>query len=218
MSKRGHEINLASGVMFSPQQEDVRLKRERVIGMTMYIPEVMMKFGIFTKHFKRPSLVHEFQFFSSDPEENVRGPDMVARRSVNENDLQRKGVKRASVELITSVLDDLGIEYSHDQFPDPSEPVSRWRVDTVGAPPETQYRERIPVSEPKAKEPEPVEVVEEEQIDGAPQKEPLPFNDGMTIKQLKDWASENLGGPVPSTITRKGDILEYLANEYSDRG
>lgn len=40
------------------------------------------------------------------------------------------------------------------------------------------------------------------------------WDDTWTLQELKDWAEAN-GTPLPYYITRKGDVLEWLAKEAS---
>jgi hypothetical protein len=197
MAKRGHEINLASGVMFSPAQENVRMQKMRVrlaIDLTL---QFMPTKGVSVEYFKRPGQVHEFQFEDGD--------GRAARRSLD-NDMIKKGGRKASCEMMESVCEDYGIPFSWEEVPDQAEPVRRVIVDVVGGPPENA--DRIP-HEPSDPPAPPVVVV----------PEPVPtdqqWNQDWTIAQLKEWSRAN-GHPVPSDLKRKGDIIEFIAREHSN--
>lgn len=206
MSKRGHEINLAAGVMFSPQQEEAKMQKARIQIANELTVQYMRQFDIDVSPIRRPSKVWEYQF--------IKDGELVARRSLQDPDF-RKGGRKAAAEMLSSVLADLGIDRNvYADLPEKPDPEPTSRVDSVGSPPETRYNERVaPAPEP----PLDVEIVEEVHTElGQPDEPDLPFSDSMTIRELKEWAKNN-DIPVPASITRKGDILEYMANEYTDR-
>jgi len=199
MAKRGHEINLASGVLFSPQQEHARQQKARAKLTVDLTKQFMPTKGVSVEYFKRPSMVHEFHF-------DYNG--MKARRSID-NDMIRKGGRQAACKMMESVLGDYDIPFSWDEVPDTAEPEERVIVDNVGAPPERSRVAPDPTQPPAPRvepEPEPEEVMPEPDT---------AWNPDWTIAQLKSWSSEN-GKPVPSSIKRKGDILEFIAREHSD--
>lgn len=201
MAKRGHEINLASGVMFSPAQENKRMQKARIVLVKDLTIQHMATLGVRVEYFKQPSMIHEFHFYD--------GEERFARRSLDGGTI-RKGARKASCDMMKSVCDDYGIAFDWNDVPETAEPQERVIVDTVGAPPETQYQERVVIEQAP------------EETDSAAE---LPdvlndvdrFNQNMTIAQLRAWGRSN-GIPVPSTLSRKGDILGFLANEYSNRG
>jgi hypothetical protein len=196
MAKRGHEINLASGVMFSPAQENARMQKMRIKLLIDTIIQYCEDKGIEARHTKQPSLVHEFNFFKDGSH--------LGRRSTNELDVNKIGHRTMAGRMLEGVL---GEElFSWNDLPLQPEPTERARRDTVGAPPETSYRERIDTTPPKAASaPE------------APVEVPVAtgFSADWTIRQLRAWAREK-ETPVPVSITRKGDIIQWLANEHPD--
>lgn len=197
MAKRGHEINLASGVMFSPAQENARMQKLRVRLLIDTIVQYCEDKGIEAKHKKQPSLVHEFNFFKDG--------EHFGRRSTNEIDVNKTGHRTMAGRMLEGVLGpDL---FSWNDLPLTPEPTPRARRDTVGAPPESAYRERIDTAPPRTAP------------DVVPEEPDAPvgtdFNADWTIRQLRAWAREK-ETPVPVTITRKGDILQWLANEHPD--
>jgi len=201
--KRGHEINLASGTMFSPAQENARMQKARTklaIDLTL---QFMPTKGVSVEHFKRPGGVHEFHF--------VDDQGRKARRSLT-IDAIKKGGRNASCHMMYTVLDDYGIPFSWDEVPEQAEyaePEGRVLVDHVGGPPENA--DRIPHTPVPPLQPEP-EPEPETVPDPAPD---VAWNPDWTIPQLKAWSSEN-GHPVPASITRKGDIIEFIAREHSN--
>lgn len=202
MAKRGHEINLAAGVMFSPQQEHARLQKARIVLARDLTIQHMETLGIRVEYFKRPSLVHEFHFY--------QGEDRIARRSLD-NDMIKKGGRKAAGHMMESVCTDAGIPFDWQTLPDQPEPVERTRVDNVGGPPENAPRIAPEPSPPPVHQPEPPT-----EPDAPDVTEAHEWSEDWTIRELKDWATAQ-GTSVPSEITRKGEILEFLVNEYSDR-
>lgn len=197
MAKRGHEINLASGTMFSPAQEHERMQKMRIALAINLTKQFMPTKGVQVEYFKRPSMIHEFQF--------VDDQGRTARRSLD-NDMIKKGGRKAACDMMESVLNDYGIPFDWSEVPDEAEPVERVIVDVVGGPPENADRIPPEPSDPPAPpEPEPIP-------DPAPG---VAWNPDWTITELKEWSREN-GHPVPSSITRKGDIIEFIAREHSN--
>jgi hypothetical protein len=196
--RKGHEINLASGVMFSPAQEHERLKKARSQMARELIIEVAPKLGLRVKYIKRPSLVSEFQFFREA--DGLTG-EMIARRSLVQDEIDRVGGRTAAGRLLESVCIDLGMEFDWNEFPNQPEPQERMRVDNVGSPPDVAPRIQ---SGPPVAAPAP-----------EPEKSQLPFNPQMTIRELKEWSDVH-GKPVPSDITRKGDVIEWMIREHSN--
>ena len=201
MAKRGHEINLASGAMFSPAQEHARMQKMRIILARDLTLQHMETLGFRVEYFKRPSMVHEFHFYLGD--------ERVARRSLD-NDMIRKGGRQAAGHMMESVCIDEGISFDWNDLPDQAEPVERIIVDNVGGPPENAPRRPHTPADPPAHQPE--SPTEPDAPDMLAVHE---WSEDWTIRELKDWATAH-GTPVPSEITRKGDILEFLVNEYSD--
>ena len=195
MAKRGHEINLASGAMFSPAQEHARLQKARVKLAIDLTKQYMPTLGISVQYFKRPSQIHEFQFVDQEG----RG----ARRSLD-NDMIKKGGRNASCHMMESVCDDYGIPFDWHDVPDQAEPIERVRVDVVGGPPENADRIAPEPLDPPAP-PAPADPVPADQA----------WNQDWTVAQLKEWSRDN-GHPVPSSIKRKGDIIEFIAPEHSN--
>jgi len=201
MAKRGHEINLASGVMFSPAQENARTQKLRAQLLVDTIIQYCEDKGIEATHKKQPSLVHEFNFFKDGKH--------FGRRSTNELDINKAGHRTMAGRMLESVLgEDL---FSWSDLPLQPEPRERVRRDVVGAPPETAYRERIDTAPPRTQQ-RPDDVLDDTSL-AAPVA--TDFSADWTIRQLRAWASKN-ETPVPTTITRKGDILQWLANEHPD--
>ena len=200
MAKRGHEINLASGVMFSPAQENARMQKARTRLAIDLTKQFMPTKGVSVEHFRRPGGVHEFHF--------VDDQDRKARRSIDV-DMIKKGGRNASCHMMESVLRDYDIPFDWSEVPDEadySEPLERRRVDNVGGPPENADRiPHTPADPPAPPEPESVP-------DPAPD---VAWNPDWTIAQLKEWSSEN-GHPVPASITRKGDVIEFIAREHTN--
>jgi hypothetical protein len=206
--------------MFSPAQENARLKKARALMARQLVIQHAEQHGLFVQYIKRPSMVQEFQFFTE------QGGDIVARRSLVQDGIDKEGGRTSAGRLLESVFRDLDIEFSWDDLPDQPEPEERARVDTVGSPPDGRTRLAAPPSPPPApREPERTGIpdVVEGAMDpalepNAPEPTPEiapPFDPKMTIRELKEWSSEH-GHPVPSSITRKGDIIEWMLNEHSN--
>lgn len=207
MGKRGHEINLASGVMFSPAQEHKRMQKERIrlaIDLTIQHMETL---GIRVEYFKRPSMIHEFHFYAPDADQ---GEVRIARRSLDGGTIKQGG-RKASCDMMKSVCDDAGIAFDWNDVPDTAEPMERIISDTVGRPPEAELEARVA----------PVPTPETPADDGSAADLPDALNDvhdfnaNMTIRELRTWGANN-GTVVPADLTRKGDILGFLANEHPD--
>lgn len=204
MAKRGHEINLASGTMFSPAQEGARMQKMRTKLAIDLTKQYMPTKGVSVEHFKRPGGVHEFHFVDSQGRK--------ARRSLD-IDMIKKGGRNASCHMMESVLYDYDIDFDWHDVPneaDYSEPVERVLVDHVGGPPENA--DRIPHTPAVPPEPVPDPPAPETVPDPAPD---VAWNPDWTIPQLKEWSAEN-GHPVPSSITRKGDIIAFIAREHTN--
>ena len=210
--QRGHEVNLASGVMFSPAQENKRMQRERIrlaIDLTLLH---MQTLGVRVEYHKRPSMIHEFHFYKPDADE---GEVMFARRSLDGGTIQRGG-RKASCDMMKSVCDDEGLTFVWNDVPNTAEPQRNVIRDTVGRPPEAELEERrapvatVPTPETPAPEGSAAE------LPAVLNDIALPFNADMTIRELRTWGSTN-SAAVPADLTRKGDILEFLTNEYSNR-
>lgn len=210
MGERGHEINLASGVMFSPAQENKRMQRERIklaIDLTIQHMETL---GIRVEYFKQPSMIHEFHFYAPDAEQ---GEVMIARRSLS-GGLIKRGGRKASCDMMKDVCEDAGIDFVWDDVPKMAEPKERVIFDNVGRPPEAELEARVA--------PTPVPTPETPEDDGSAADLPDAlndadpgFNESMTIRELRTWGAAH-GSIVPGDLTRKGDILGFLANEHSD--
>jgi len=194
--QRGHEIELASGVMFSPQQEHARMQKARTQLAIDLTKQFMPTKGISVQHFKRPSKIHEFQFVDQE--------GRPARRSLDV-DMIRQGGRNAACHMMQSVCDDYDIPFDWSEVPEQAEPVERIIVDVVGGPPERARVAPEPSPPPAPPEPEPAPPVDPD----------TPWNPDWTIAQLKQWSREN-GHPVPSSIKRKGDILGFISREHSN--
>lgn len=199
MSKRGMGNELAgltSGVMFSPQQEAVRLRSLNIRICLDVVRQMVGKTDLKVEIVRQPSKVYEFRF--------TRDGTRVARRSLDADEMGRLGGKTAAGRMLEGVWKDLGIPFSWDDVPDAVAPEGRSRVDTVGLPYELR-----PVK---------IQRIEENPVD--PDKDvtdETAWSPAWTIRQLKAWSAEQ-GKVVPAEITRKGDVLEWLANEYPDGG
>lgn len=202
MAERGHEINLASGVLFSPAQENKRMQRERIrLAIDLTISH-MDTLGIRVEYFKRPSMIHEFHFYQGD--------DMIARRSLDGGTIKRGG-RKASCDMMQNVCDDAGLDFVWNDVPNTVEPMERIIVDTVGRPPEAELNERVaPVPTPETHSEASADNLPDVLNDAAPE-----FDASMTIRELRAWGTGH-GTIVPADLTRKGDILGFLSNEHPD--
>jgi hypothetical protein len=192
MSKlRGMGAELSAGVMFSPQQERSRLLVENTRIALDTIRKTSEAFGLETKIIKHPSRVYEIHF--------ARGEEKLGRRSLTSDEIERYGGRTAGARIVEDICRYLDIKFSWDKVPEFSAPEPRGRVDVVHGPDEVkpqiipEPRQEINVEDEKA------------------------WKSDWTVRQLKDWSAAQ-GKVVPATVKRKGDVLEWLANEYPDGG
>ena len=180
MAKKGNEIDLTSGVMFSPQRVLAENNKDRLELFRAILIEHTRRLGYEVSIKKRPSQVIEAHFLKGGKEFSIR--------SVFENDIHKIGARTSAGRLIQSAIADIGEEFSWEDLPEKADPELRPFVDSVGSPDTPQRRDMS-----------------------------MPFASDWTIARLKEWAEDN-EMPVPGNITRKGDILEWMVNEYSNRG
>ncbi len=190
------------------------MQRERIRLAVDLTIQHMETFGIRVEYFKRPSMIHEFHFYAPDADE---GEVMIARRSLDGGTIQRGG-RKASCDMMKDVCDNAGLDFVWNDVPNIAEPQRNIIRDTVGRPPEAELEARrapvdpVPAPEtPVAPEGSAAELPDVLN-DAAPTSD---FNADMTIRELRTWGATH-GTVVPGTLTRKGDILGFLANEHPD--
>jgi hypothetical protein len=180
---------LSAGVLFSPRQEATRLDAERTQLFLELAGRCSQIYGLDMTVIKQPSKVYEFHF---------KYDGRAARRCVEKADLDRLGPSIAVGRMYEDVCADLGAQFTWDVMPKAEDPQPTPYVDEVGDP----FSERA-VKRPQTKP------------EHAPAIHPSGFDAKWSVPELKEWSS-NRGHPVPATITRKGDVIEWMSEQFSE--
>lgn len=189
--KGGMASGLSAGVLFSPRQEATQLDAARtklLLDMAGLCSEI---YGLEMNIIKQPNKVFEFHF---------RYNNRAARRSIERDAVVNLGPMTAVGRMFEDVCADLGADFSWDKMPKADDPEAVYRPDEAGEPQDVQDRT---TRRPRA------------QGDSEIRKHPAGFASNWSIPELKEWAGNN-GHPVPSTLMRKGDILEWMFAEFDE--